>query len=39
MCSTSKEEFQCSSNECVKWSYVCDGIPQCSNKADEDCGK
>lgn len=37
-CST-KELFQCKYDECIKWSYVCDGIAHCSNKADENCGK
>ncbi|RNA41037.1 Low-density lipo receptor-related [Brachionus plicatilis] len=37
VCLSSKDEFQCRSNECIKWTYVCDGIPHCSNKADEDC--
>ena len=38
-CLSNKEEFQCKSNECVKWSFVCDGVAHCSNQADEDCGK
>ena len=39
ICSPNKDEFQCKSNECIKWSYVCDGTSHCSNNADEDCGK
>ncbi|CAF0798424.1 unnamed protein product [Brachionus calyciflorus] len=37
VCLSSKDEFQCKSDECIKWTYVCDGISHCSNKADEDC--
>ena len=37
-CLSNKEEFQCRPNECVKWSFVCDGVAHCSNQADEDCG-
>lgn len=36
-CLSNKEEFQCKSNECVKWSFVCDGVSHCSNHADEEC--
>lgn len=39
VCLSSKDEFQCKLNECIKWAYVCDGISHCSNGADEDCGK
>ncbi len=39
MICSARDTFQCSAKECVLWSYVCDGIAQCSNKADEDCGK
>lgn len=37
-CPSNRDEFECKPDECVKWSFVCDGIAHCSNRADEDCG-
>lgn len=37
-CST-RDLFQCKYNECIRWSNVCDGKVDCSNRADENCGK
>ncbi len=39
MICVARDTFQCSPTECILWQYVCDGTAQCSNRADEDCGK
>ncbi len=39
MACSPRDYFQCSLNQCVLWTQVCDGIANCDNKADEGCGK